>query len=121
MQYAIQVNSSYTRSSIPHIAHRFVSAAIKEGHGILRVFFYHDGVYNGFGLASGTGPAKRNPDGPDWSSLAERYGVDLVLCVTASEIRGLTEASLLPGFRLAGLGLWMEACLKADRFIVFEG
>ena len=121
MKYAIQVNSGYTHTTLPHIAHQFITTALAEGHAIIRVFFYHDGIYNGFGLPSSSGTVNPNPDAPDWSALAERHGVELVLCVTAAETRGLTETTLLPGFRLGGLGLWMDACLRADRFMVFEG
>ena len=33
----------------------------------------------------------------------------------------LLRALLLAGFRIGGLGQWMEACLKADRVLVFGG
>lgn len=114
MKYAIQVNSAYSCSSLPHIAWHFIHTAITEGNEIIRVFFYHDGIYNGFG-------SSRAAHSPDWSMLAERYGVDLVLCVSACDHRGLNPIGpLLQGFRPGGLGLWMDACLKADRLLVFQ-
>lgn len=122
MKYAIQVNSAYTQSSMPYIAHQFITTAVMQGHEIMRVFFYHDGIYNGYGRSSGQALPMANADAPDWSGLAGLHGVDLVLCIAACERRGLTaDDPLLPGFRLGGLGLWMEACLVADRFMVFDG
>jgi tRNA 2-thiouridine synthesizing protein D len=113
MKYAIQVNAGYTRSSLPLTACRFIQAALDAGHEVPRVFFYHDGVYNGF-------DSPQNPAARIWSALAEVQGIDLVLCVTACSNRGLTpESGLLPGFRTGGLGLWMEAQIEADRFVVF--
>jgi tRNA 2-thiouridine synthesizing protein D len=34
---------------------------------------------------------------------------------------GKHDNDLAEGFRIAGLGLWVEACLQADRFLVFGG
>lgn len=121
MMYAIQVTARPLQTPGAHTAYQFIKAALMEGHEINRVFFYHDGVYNGFGAGVQGGPAV-----PDWSDLAARYGIDLVLCVSAAERRGLCSDSGVPfagrcleGFRIGGLGLWMEACLKADRLLVF--
>lgn len=113
MKYAIQVNCGFTRSMLPVTACRFIETALEGGNEVIRVFFYHDGVWNGVACP-------QNPCAEDWSRLAERYRVELVLCVTACENRGLTGATtLLPGFCQGGLGLWTDACLRADRLLVF--
>jgi tRNA 2-thiouridine synthesizing protein D len=127
MKYAIQINSGCCQSQAAETGYQFIKAALVQGHRILRVFFYHDGVYNGFGAAAR--PEDRPPASRRWSLLAEESGVDLVLCVSAVQRRGLGSAegmqasdldrALVPGFRIGGLGLWMEACLEADRFLVF--
>lgn len=114
MIYAIQINGGpgfpAARSGF-----QFIKAALAEGHAVLRVFFYHEGVHQGF-VPGGAGP-----DGlvPDWAALAEAHGLDLVLCVSAAERRGRAAGDVAPGFRVGGLGQWMEACLKADRVMVF--
>ena len=65
-----------------------------------------------------------------WSQLAEQAGLDLVVCISAAQRRGLLcldeaarqgkqDDDLAPGFRIAGLGQWLEATLLADRCIVF--
>lgn len=123
MKYAIQINSGPGLSPSAWSAYQFIKAALAEGHEIPRVFFYHDGIYHGFGGTSAEG------DGlfPDWAGLVRAHGLDLVLCISAAERRGRVpsdtkaqrEASAAEGFRIGGLGQWMDACLKADRVMVF--
>ncbi len=68
--------------------------------------------------------------GPRWSALQAEHGIDLVVCVSSAQRRGLLEqsvarkvgayeAALADGFRIAGLGLLMEAIIDADRHICF--
>lgn len=114
MKYTIQINAP-GQSRPACNGYQFIKAVLAEGHEIVRVFFYRDGIYNGFG---GEGAA------PDWSALAGAHGLDLVLCATAAERRGFGSSgprAVAPraGFRVGGLGQWMEACLKADRVLVF--
>lgn len=123
MKYAIQINTGPGQSQSARSAYQFIKAALAEGHEILRVFFYHEGIYHGFRTADEEG------DGlfPDWSGLVRAHGLDLVLCISAAERRGMMrsgaqgqrEAEAGEGFRIGGLGQWMEACLKADRVLVF--
>ena len=62
--------------------------------------------------------------------LAKQKGIDLVLCISAAQRRGLLsrdeaqrqqklDDDLADGFRISGLGQLVEAMLDADRFIVF--
>ncbi len=121
MRYAIQVNSTAAQSSMPDTACQFTKTLLEEGHDVIRVFFYQDGILNGFEPGAGAAATALPPDGSHWSDLARIYGLDLVVCTAASERRGhASAAGLLPGFRPGGLSLWMEACLTADRFVVFE-
>ena len=98
------------------------------GHQIYRIFFYYEGVYNG--LRWMAPPVEEAPLLRRWSTLATEQGVDLVICISAAQRRGLLEQTgskredklddgLALGFRIAGLGMWVDACLKADRFLVF--
>lgn len=116
MRYAIQINTGLGQSPSAHTAYQFIKAALATGHDVIRVFFYHEGIHHGFGAGGG-----RESD--DWSALAREHGLDLVLCVSAAERRGLSPTSATPaeGFRVGGLGQWMEACLRADRVMVFGG
>ncbi len=109
-------------------AYRFIQAALLAEHQVLRVFFYKEGAYHAFRYASP--PDDELHISRQWSQLAEQAGLDLVVCISAAQRRGLLcldeaarqgkqDDDLAPGFRIAGLGQWLEATLLADRCIVF--
>ena len=128
MIFAIQINSSPYLSNAGYSAYQFISAALGQHHEIFRVFFYYDGVYHAFKYAMPLddefGLTRQ------WSELAKRYKLDLVVCISAAQKRGLlcsdeakrqnkTDDDLAEGFRISGLGQLVEATLVSDRFIVF--
>jgi len=128
MKFAIQVNTSPYQSNGGLSAYQFIHAALAQGHDIFRVFFYHDGIYHAFKYVMP--PDDERNFTKHWSEMAWRYQIDLVVCISAAQRRGLLcpdEASrqgkldvdLAEGFRISGLGQWVEATLEADRFIVF--
>jgi tRNA 2-thiouridine synthesizing protein D len=128
MKFAVQLNSSPYASSAGLDAYLFVQAALVAGHQVLQVFFYQDGIYHAFGHASP--PDDEIQFSQDWSRLAEQYQLDLLVCISAAQRRGLLHADeaarqgkqddeLAPGFRIGGLGQWLEASLQADRCLVF--
>ena len=128
MKFAIQVNSSPTLSTSGYAAYQFIAALLAEGHEVVRVFFYHDGIYHALKYA--TPPDDELQITRLWSQLALQYGIDLVVCISAAQRRGLLYADeakrqgkqdddLAEGFRISGLGQLAEATLLADRFIVF--
>ncbi|WP_428354078.1 sulfurtransferase complex subunit TusD [Methyloprofundus sp.] len=128
MKYSIQINSSPYQSNSAETAYQFIKSAIEMGHEIIRVFFYQEGVYHAFRYA--TPPDDEVQIVTRWSALAKEYDIDLVVCISAAQRRGLLETNearrqgkvdndVADGFRIAGLGLWVEAMLEADRFIEF--
>ena len=128
MKFAIQINAAPYASNAGHSAYRFIEAALALEHQVVRVFFYHDGIYHGLKYA--TPPDDEFNHTAQWSALAERHRLDLVLCISAAQKRGLlcrdeaerqgkTDDDLAAGFRIAGLGQLVEATLHADRFLVF--
>jgi tRNA 2-thiouridine synthesizing protein D len=128
MKFAIQINSSPYQSNSALTAYRFIHTALEQGHNVFRVFFYHDGIYHAF--KNNTPPDDERHMTRQWSQLAKQYQVDLVVCISAAQRRGLlcldeakrlgkTDDDLAEGFRISGLGQWVEATLEADRFIVF--
>ncbi|BBL70469.1 sulfurtransferase complex subunit TusD [Methylogaea oryzae] len=128
MKFALMVNGSPYRSQGALSACRFAMAAVEQGHQVLRVFFHGDGVYNA--VRDAVPPADEIQLPQLWRDLARDHGVDLAVCSAAAERRGVLgeqgedmEAfpAVADGFRVAGLGLWMDACLAADRVIVFHG
>ena len=128
MRFAIQVNASPYQSNTGYSAYQFIKAVLAQGHEVFRVFFYHEGIYHAF---------KHNTPPDDvlqltlcWSKLTQQHQVDLVVCISAAQRRGLLSTDeaqrqgkqdddLAVGFRIGGLGQWVEALLEADRVIVF--
>lgn len=128
MKYAIQINSSPNHSNSGKTAYHFIQAAIAAGHQVFRVFFYQDGIYHAFRYA--TPPDDEFNLSQKWTELAREYQIDLVVCISAAQRRGLLHADearrqgkldndLAEGFRISGLGQLVEATLEADCFMVF--
>jgi tRNA 2-thiouridine synthesizing protein D len=128
MKYAIQINSSPTTSNRGKTAYHFIQAALAAGHEVFRVFFYQDGIDHAFRYA--TPPDDEFNLTQKWSELAERYQIDLVICISAAQRRGLLHSDeaqrqgkqdndVADGFRISGLGQLVEATLETDRFLVF--
>ena len=128
MKFGIVINEGpYTHQSSDS-ALQFVKAALNKGHQIFRVFFYHDGVNNGTSLS--VPPQDDRNLTKEWSELAEKNGLDLVVCVAAAQRRGMldedemkrhgkTASNLAKGFRISGLGQLIEAGIQADRLVTF--
>lgn len=128
MKYAIQINASPYHSTSGETAYQFIKSALEMGHEVVRVFFYQEGVYHAFRTMAP--PEDEVQIVARWSALAREYNVDFVVCISAAQRRGLLETNeakrqgkkecdLAKGFRVAGLSLWVEAMLIADRFIEF--
>ena len=128
MKFAIVVYGAPYSSECCLSALRFAEAVIAEGHELLRVFFYHDGVNNGTRMT--TPPQDDRHIVNRWSDLAHQHKLDLVVCVAAAQRRGILDAdearrhgkngdNLAPGFRISGLGQLIEAGVEADRLVVF--
>lgn len=117
MKLGIMINEGPYTHQASDTAYQFVQAAIKKGHKIYRVFFYHDGVNNATRL---TEPPQDDRNVVAlWSKLAEEHGIDLVVCVAAALRRGINDDNLASGFRISGLGQLVEAGIQADRLVVF--
>lgn len=129
MKYAIQVNASPYSGHAGWAALRFSEAALTAGHQIVRIFFYGEGIYQA--CKHLLPPEDEINPVAEWTRLANQHSLDLVVCISAAQRRGLLcddEAlrqglpagmSLADGFRIAGLGQWLEASLQADRCVTF--
>lgn len=128
MKLTIQVNEGPYQHQASDTAYNFAKAALEKGHEIFRVFFYHDGVNNGTRLT--TPPQDDRNVVKRWSELAEKYNLDLVVCVAAAQRRGIADAdeakrngkdadNIAPGFRISGLGQLIEGGIQSDRLVVF--
>lgn len=128
MNYVLQITSSPYASNAGLCAYRFACAAIEMGHNIQQIFFYREGIYHAW--RSITPPDDEINLTKCWSELAANHQVDLVVCISAAQRRGLLnqdeaqrqgkqDNDWADGFRVAGLGMWIDASLQADRCIQF--
>jgi len=128
MKFGILVNEGPYQHQASDSAYQFAKASIEKGHGIFRVFFYHDGVNNATSL---TAPPQDDRNVTQrWTQLAQEHEVDLVVCIAAALRRGILDESeakrqgkesfnLADGFRISGLGQLIEAGIQCDRLLVF--
>jgi tRNA 2-thiouridine synthesizing protein D len=95
---------------------------------VYRVFFYHDGVHNGTRLS--VPPQDERDITRQWRELAQRFDIDLVVCIGAAQRRGVLDESearrhgkhgdnLASEFRVSGLGQLIDAGIQTDRLVVF--
>jgi tRNA 2-thiouridine synthesizing protein D len=128
MKFAIQINEGPYTHEATDSAYHFAKAAIDNGHEVMRVFFYHDGVNNGTRLT--TPPQDDRHIVNRWAELAKEHDLDLVLCVAAAQRRGIADPdeskrngkdadNIQEGFRISGLGQLIEAGIQAERLVVF--
>ena len=47
MKLSVQINEGPYQHQATDTAYHFTKAALENGHEVMRVFFYHDGVLNG--------------------------------------------------------------------------
>ncbi|MEK6771926.1 MAG: sulfurtransferase complex subunit TusD [Pseudomonadota bacterium] len=128
MKLSVLVNEGPYTHQASDSAYLFTKAALEKGHEIFRVFFYHDGVYNGTRLM--VPPQDDRHIQKRWSELAEKHKLDLVVCIAAAQRRGLLDENeakrqgkdannIAPGFRISGLGQLIEAGIQAERLVAF--
>ena len=128
MKFGIMVSEGPYTHQASDTAYHFTEAALNNGHEIVRVFFYHDGVNNGTSL--GVPPQDDRNITTRWSALAEKHDLDMVLCVAAAQRRGLLDedeakragknaSNMAVGFNISGLGQLIDAGIQADRLMVF--
>jgi tRNA 2-thiouridine synthesizing protein D len=117
MKFALMVGTGPYTHQAADSAWQFAAAAIARGHEVMRVFFYHDGVYNSTRLTEP--PQDDRHIVNRWSKLNAEHKVDLVVCVAAALRRGIKDEVLAPGFRISGLGQLVDAGIKADRTVTF--
>ncbi len=128
MKFGILISEGPYTHQAADSAYHFTKAALKTGHEIDRVFFYHDGVNVGTRLS--IPPQDERNLQKDWSALAKKHEIDLVICIAAAQRRGLLDENeakrqgkdannIAEGFRISGLGQLIEMGIKSDRLMTF--
>lgn len=109
---------------------RFAQAALADGHQIVRLFFYQDGVHS---ASSTVVCAQDELDIPcEWREFVQAQQLDGVVCIAAALRRGVLNqqeaerysrqaANLDASWELSGLGQLHEAAQLADRLVCFGG
>jgi len=125
--FVLLINSD-VNSQGSHSAYQFANELITQGHHIKQVFFYQAGVTNTNVLCS---PASDEVNlVQQWQGFHQAHKVELVSCVAASLRRGIVDSqlaveqkldnhNLAPGFRLGGLGEFVDASSSSDKLIQF--
>ncbi len=129
MKFVINVLSSSTAPATRR-ALRFAQAVIAQGHEIVRIFFYQDGVLT---ASNNLVVAQDQQDiAKQWQTFITEHKLDAVVCIAAALRRGIldqTEAqryqraavNLAEGYQLSGLGQLHDGLQQADRVISFGG
>jgi len=127
ISYVLLINSD-VNSQGSHSAYQFANELIVQGHQISQVFFYQAGVHNTNALVS---PASDEVNlVAQWQALHSEHDIELISCVAASLRRGIVDSqlakeqhfehqNLASGFRLGGLGEFVEASSGSDKLIQF--
>lgn len=125
--FVLLINSD-VNSQGSYSAMEFANELVAQGQKITQVFFYQDGVTNTNKLCS---PASDEVNLVEkWQQLHQSHNIELVSCVAASLRRGIVDKqlaeeqhlssdNLAEGFRLGGLGEFVEASSQADKLIQF--
>jgi tRNA 2-thiouridine synthesizing protein D len=128
MKLSILVNEGPYQHQAADSAIQFTKAALGKGHEIYRVFFYNDGVNNG--TRFGVPPQDDRNITEQWTELAKKHDLDLVVCIAAAQRRGILDENeakrqgkdgdnIAEGFRISGLGQLIEAGIQSDRMVIF--
>lgn len=128
MKFSVVVNEGPYTHQASDSAYYFTRAVLSQGHEVMRVFFYHDGVNNGTRLT--TPPQDDRNITNRWSDLGKEHDLDLVVCVAAAQRRGIVDEdeqkrngkdtnNIADGFRISGLGQLIEAGIQSDRLVAF--
>lgn len=109
---------------------RFAQAVLADGHQIVRLFFYQDGVHSA--ASNVVSPQDELDLTGEWRDFVHEQQLDAVVCIAAALRRGVlneqeaqrygrTAANLDAPWDLSGLGQLHEAAQLADRLICFGG
>lgn len=127
MRFSLLVTAGPHRPAAVTALHT-ADAVLRSPHHLYRVFLYGEGVHLANRLARhGT---NENRVQRDWQQLVEHQAVPAVVCVGAALRRGITDPAeaaraglhgdnLAAGFRLAGLGEWVDALMHSERVVHF--
>lgn len=99
----------------------YIKTAIAAKIEVIGVFFYQDGVMNANKLITVASDEYLAIE--QWQKLHCDHGINLHLCYTAAEKRGMSDdneiSSINENFMVSGLGELVELSSQADRVVQF--
>ena len=101
---------------------KFAQSALKNGHHINLVFFFHEGV--SIALEQRDLSQEELDYNKAWRELSSEHDVELNVCISSGGRRGVvknetTYSTLAEGFELVGLGQLGEAISSGDKYVEF--
>ena len=128
MKFGVVVSEGPYTHQASDTAYHFVVSALEAGHEGPRGFFYHDGGNVGTRLS--VPPQDERNIQQQWTELAKKHDIDLVICIAAAQRRGILDPNeaerqgkdadnIAEGFRISGLGQLIEMGIKTDRLLMF--
>ena len=129
MIYALAVHGAPYSSNAAEHALSFIEALQACGHEVERVFFFHEGVYQGLNGQVTPQSLHDNALQPRWAAVAAQ-GIELAVCIASGIKRGVVDsaeherydtpaATLYADFTLVGLGQLIAAINNAHRYVEF--
>lgn len=129
MKYALAVHGAPYSSNAAEHALSFIEALQACRHDIERVFFFHEGVYQGLNGQVTPQSLHDNALQARWAAVAAQ-GIELAVCIASGIKRGVVDsaeqerydlpaATLHTDFTLVGLGQLIAAIDNADRYVEF--
>lgn len=130
LTYTVVVRCGPDQQSQALSAFQFTKELLLQGHQVLRVFFYQQGVH----LASDLRvmPQDETDLTALWQQLSVDYDLELGVCIATALQSGVVDqqeclryelsgANLALQFTLVGLGQLAAASIESDRLISFGG
>lgn len=96
----------------------FAEAVIKRGKEVKALFLYQDAVLSGHTELDM--PSDELNGQSKLLELHNKYGIKLLLCVTAASKRGLHNDNVAKGFTIGGLAEYAELTTSTDKVIQFK-
>ena len=130
LTYAIVVRCGPHQQSQALSAFQFTKEALLQGHKVLRVFFYQQGVHIASRLR--VVPQDERNLTALWQQLSLDYDLELSVCIAAALQSGIVDRqesdryelgsdSLASQFTLVGLGQLAAASAECNRLVSFGG
>ena len=96
----------------------FAETAITMGNEVKALFLYQDAVLNGSNQLDI--PSDELNGSHRLQQLHSKYGVKVMLCVTAACKRGIHQDTIQSGYTIAGLAEFAEMTTRTDKVIQFK-